>query len=86
MAVQEQFGDQVTIIGVPGLASAGQFPEFIESTGTDVLSHIPDEDGVIWDRFGVTQQRTYAYVNDDGTFELAGYGNLAADVEELIAN
>ena len=85
MEVQQQFGDQVTILGVPGLASAADFPEFIDSTGTASLTHIPDEQLQIWGRFGVTQQRTYVYINDDGTFERAGYGNLAGDVAAPIA-
>lgn len=86
MEVQQQFGNDVTIIGVPGLASAGDFPEFINATGTNVIEHIPDEAGEIWRRFGVTQQRTYVYINDDGTTQLSGYGNLPGDVSALIAN
>ena len=86
MEVQQQFGDQVTIIGIPGLAGPEEFPEFISSTGTEIIPHIPDEQLEIWGRFGVTQQRTYVYINDDGSFEQAGYGNLVGDVADLIAN
>jgi len=84
--VKEQFGDDITIIGVPSLAAASSFPDFIEGTGTTSIEHIPDEAGVIWDRFGVTRQRTYVYINDDGTFEQAAYGTLAEDVANLLAS
>jgi len=84
--VQEQFSDDITIIGVPSLAGADDYPEFISSTGTDVIAHIPDEAGVIWERFGITQQRTYVYIEDDGITEISGYGSLADDVAALVAN
>ena len=86
MSVQEQFGDQVRIIGVPGLSNEGSMRDFVAETGTDDLTHIPDVDGVIWERFSVTEQRTYVYIDDDGSWRTAGYGSLAEDVEALIAS
>lgn len=58
--------------------------DFIERTGVNAFPHIDDNGGEIWARFGVSQQRTYAYVNDDGTFRLSGYGSLEQDVVDLI--
>jgi len=84
--VKEQFGDDITIIGVPGFASAGDFEGFIENTGTGLIEHISDEDLEVWGRFGVTQQSTYVYIDDDGTFRLSGYGSLAEDVAALLAS
>lgn len=86
MEVKEQFGGDITIIGVPSLADAASYPEFIETTETGLIDHIPDEAGVIWDRFDVARQRTYVYINDDGTWEQSGYGTLAQDVAELLAS
>ena len=85
MEVQQQFGDQVQFVGVPGLAAASQMQEFVDVTGVTAFPHIPDEEGVIWNRFGVIQQRTYVFINDDGTWEVGGYGSLRSDVEDLIA-
>ena len=45
----------------------------------------PDIEGEIWQRFGVTQQRTYVLINDDGSFERTGYGSLENDVRDLIS-
>lgn len=85
MEVQRTYGDQVAFIGVPGLAATDDMIGFIERTGVESFPHIDDNGGEIWDRFGVTQQRTYAFVNDDGSFRLSGYGSLRQDVEGLIA-
>ncbi len=86
MEVAEKYGDQVNIVGVPGLAGLGDINEFVDDTGTDLIEHIPDESGDLWRRFGVIEQRTYVLVNDDGTTRTTGYGSLEQDVQALIAN
>lgn len=84
MSVQSQFGNQVRFVGVPGLASPEEMGPFISTHGANGFPHIPDQQGEIWRRFGVTQQRTYVLINDDGTWRRTGYGNLRGDVEALI--
>ena len=58
---------------------------FVSQTNATAFDHIPDEDGVLWQRFGVSQQRTYILINDDGTWERTGYDSLRDDVLDLIA-
>ncbi len=85
MEVRQQFGADVQIIGVPGLSSdIESMRSFIADTGTDEFPHILDG-GEIWQQFGVSEQRTYVYVNDDGEWRTSGYGSLASDVEGLIS-
>ena len=72
-------------LGVPGLSDAESHREFVNDQGVGAIQHVDDDTQELWTRFGVTRQRTYVYINDDGTFEQAGYGNLLGDVEELIA-
>lgn len=86
MTAQQQFGTDVTIIGIPSLAGEAEMQEFVADTGTEVVTHIPDPDGVLWSHFGVTSHSTYVYVNDDGTWRTSGYGSLIEDVEALIAS
>ena len=86
MEVEQLYGDQVRFIGVPGLADVSSMRDFVASTDTEDLIHIPDEQGVIWERFGVSEQSTYVYIDDDGSWRTAGYGSLASDVEALIAS
>lgn len=70
---------------MPSLSSEIEFMlEFVDDTGSSAFPHIPDIEGEIWDRFDVTRQRTYVYLNDDGTWIQAGYGSLDADVQALI--
>jgi hypothetical protein len=85
VAVEENYGDDVRFVGVPGQAEEDSMRDFVSSTGTDVIDHIPDLDGNLWLRFGVRQQRTYVFINDDGTWRTSGYGSLEQDVQDLIA-
>ena len=85
MEVQSQYGDQVTFVGVPSLADEDSIQEFHDRHGIDGFANVPDRAGDIWQAFGVTQQRTYVLMNDDGTFERTGYGSLEEDVLDLIA-
>ena len=84
MEVAEKYGDQVNIVGVPGLSGLDDISDFVDDTGTDLIQHIPDESGDLWRRFGVIEQRTYVLVNDDGTTRTTGYGSLERDVLALI--
>lgn len=85
MEVEEIYGDQVTFVGVPGLADEDSMREFVTERGVDTFEHIPDVDGEIWKRFGVTEHRIYVLIDDDGSIETTGYGSLADDVQALIA-
>lgn len=58
---------------------------FVSDRGVTAFNHIPDPDGVIWQRFGVFSQRTYVLINNDGTVRKTGYGSLEQDVLGLIA-
>ncbi len=58
--------------------------EFLDETGANTFPNVIEGDA-IWDRFDVKQQRTYVYLNDDGTWRTAGYGSLREDVQALIA-
>ncbi len=60
--------------------------EFISTHGVDAFHSVDDPLTQLWMRFGVTSQSSYVYINDDGTWEVSGYGSLAADVEALITN
>ena len=80
------YGDEVRFVGVPGLAGVEAMERFVAETGVDHFPHIPDPERVLWDRFGVRRQRTYVFIDDDGSVRTAGYGRLAADVEALIAS
>ena len=85
MEAQAIYGDQVNFLGVPGLSDPDSHRAFVNETSTGGFQHVDDQTQELWDRFGVTQQRTYVYIDDDGSFELTGYGSLIEDVQTLIA-
>ena len=86
MEVQQQYGDEVRFVGVPGLADVSAMERFVAETGTEAFPHMPDTDGELWERFGVLEHRTYVYIDDDGSFWTGTYGGLADGVEELVAS
>jgi thiol-disulfide isomerase/thioredoxin len=80
------YGDEVSVVGIGSLDSA----EAIAGFARDVegITHLEDTDGVLWQRFGVTEQSSFVVLDADGeiAFE-AGYGgedDLAAEVEAVL--
>lgn len=71
-------------MGVPGRSDdVDAKARFLDDTGANTFANIIDGDD-IWARFGVTEQNTYVYINNDGTWSTARYGSLREDVEALI--
>ena len=42
---------------------------FVDTYQVQGFEHIIDEGGVIWERYGVITQPSFAFINDDGTVE-----------------
>jgi len=69
-------------VGIAGLAPGADFGEFVEYTGTGAITHLNDETGELWPRFGATGRSTFLFVNDDGTIlDRTEYGDM--DEERL---
>lgn len=51
------------------------------------LANVTDTDNSIWERYGVVYQPAFAFINDDGTTEVARLptGQLAERIEHLLA-
>ena len=85
--VQQQFAGQIEIIGVGGSSSSiDELDRFAKTYGAD-LTHVADIDNSVWERYGVTSQLVYAFINDDGTAEVTRLplAELAGRIEELLA-
>jgi thiol-disulfide isomerase/thioredoxin len=72
-----KYGDRVNIIGVAGLDKTAAMPEFVRLAKVQGMTHLADEDGVVWKRFGITEQSIFVLLDADGT--VTGKGRLAAD-------
>jgi hypothetical protein len=61
---------------------------FVDRTGTDGFTHLIDEDGSLWSQFGADIRSSFLFVDDDGTVQRTGYGEMDEDrlrtiVEEM---
>jgi hypothetical protein len=52
-------------------------PEFVRLAKVQGMTHVADEAGVVWKRFGITEQSVFVLLDADGT--VVGKGRLAAD-------
>ena len=83
----ERFGDRVTFVGVPGRDSDAAHQGFVDEHDLDDLTHVVDEDGSLWARFGINYQPAWVFVDEDGTSRVVAgglYEDLGAHVQELV--
>jgi thiol-disulfide isomerase/thioredoxin len=72
-----EHGDKVAIIGVAGLDKTSAMPEFVRLAKVEAMTHLADEAGVVWKRFGVTAQSTFVLLDADE--QVTFKGRLDAD-------
>lgn len=75
-AAAERYAGKVTIVGVAGLASAEEMPDFVRMAKVEALPHLSDEPGVLWRRFQVREQSIVVLL--DATGAVAFQGRLTA--------
>jgi thiol-disulfide isomerase/thioredoxin len=86
LALAEEHGDAVNVVGVAGLDGQEAMADFIEMTDTGGLTHLDDEEGAVWRQFGITAQSTFAVLDENGVVTYTGYleaDELADRVAEL---
>lgn len=71
-AVAAEYEDRVTFLGVPGRGAVGEMREFVGDTGTGEFTHVVDDDGSLWQRFGVVSTPAFAFVAEDGSVRTFG--------------
>ncbi len=65
-------GDRVNIVGVAGLATTKDMPEFIRLAKLSSMTHIADEAGAVWKSFEVTEQSWFAMLDAAGKVTFVG--------------
>lgn len=62
---------------------------FIDRHGVGDFPHLVDDDGSIWERFGVVTQPSWAFIDDDGSVKTVvgglGRDGLDAEIDDLLA-
>lgn len=88
-AVAAEYDGRITFLGVPGLGSEGAMRDFVSDTGIGGLTHVVDQDGALWQRFGVVAQPAFAFVDRDGSVQVFGgsldEAQLRKAADELLA-
>lgn len=79
----EQYAGEVAVVGVGGLDTQGAIEEV--AGDIDHVTHLVDDEGVVWKHFRVTAQSTYTVIDADGQIVHEGY--LDDDkIEDLVAD
>jgi hypothetical protein len=84
-AVAEEVAGDVTVIGVPGLGPRGDMEDFVADTGVGGLTHLPDDDGKIWQAYRIIGQPAFVFITPSGevtTFTGALGGDKLRDAVE----
>ncbi|WP_165988186.1 redoxin domain-containing protein [Streptomyces sp. YIM 98790] len=69
-AAHEEWGDEVTFVGVAGHGDESQDETFVNTFGLDGFTHARDLDGSLWAGFGVASQPAFAFVSKGGSVEV----------------
>jgi peroxiredoxin len=80
----ESFPEDVTVIGVGGLSDVEAATGFVEEYNFDIFPNVYDEDGTIWQDFGVTRQSTLVLVNQDGQMKQYSGGYPTKTIVEYV--
>jgi thiol-disulfide isomerase/thioredoxin len=67
-----RYGDRVAIISVAGLDKTEAMPEFVRLAKVEGMTHLADEAGVVWKRFGVTEQSIFVFIDAGGQVTFRG--------------
>jgi thiol-disulfide isomerase/thioredoxin len=72
-ALAADYSGQVTVVGVAGLDdSVAAMQRFIDLTEVGDLTHLADREGVVWQRFDITSQSSFAVLDADGAVVASG--------------
>jgi thiol-disulfide isomerase/thioredoxin len=69
-AAAAALGDDVQVIGVAGRGEVPDMEDFVSDTDTGSLTHVVDDRGDIWSSYEVAAQPAFAFIDDDGTYEV----------------
>jgi thiol-disulfide isomerase/thioredoxin len=71
----ERYDGRIGVIGVAGLDDLAAMHRFLDVTKVHGITHLADEQGVVWRRFGVTAQSTFVLLDSSGAIIYRGYLN-----------
>jgi thiol-disulfide isomerase/thioredoxin len=85
--LHSEYGDRIGILGIAGMGGNPEMREFVDDLEVGAVRHLDDEAGVLWKRFGITEQSTYVLVDRTGRVVATRYLDdlqLTAEVKSLV--
>ena len=86
--VQAEYGDRLNVLGIAGMGDNADMHEFVSDLEVGSVRNLDDEAGVLWKKFGITEQSTYVLVDRSGKVVTTGYLDdleLTTKVKSLVA-
>ncbi len=86
--VQAEYGDRLNVLGIAGMGDNADMHEFVTDLEVGTVRNLDDEAGVLWKKFGITEQSTYVLVDRAGAIVTTGYLDdleLTTKVKTLVA-
>ena len=86
--IRTEYGDRLNILGIAGMGGTEEMHEFVTDLEVGTVPHLDDEAGVIWKKFGITEQSTYVVLDRTGRVMVSSYLDdlqLTSRVKALVA-
>jgi len=86
--VQAEYGDRLNVLGIAGMGGNADMHEFVTDLEVGSVRNLDDEAGLLWKKFGITEQSTYVLVDRSGAIVTTGYLDdleLTTKVKSLVA-
>ncbi len=68
-----QYKGKVDIVGVAGLGPEKDMHQFVKDEQVGNIVHLSDDAGVVWKRFGITEQSLYVMLDRTGKVVVKGF-------------
>ena len=76
-ALADRYQGKVTVLGVAGMDKPAEMDHFVDIFRLTGMTHLADEEGVVWKRFGIAEQSLYVLL--DGAGQVLYQGRLDDD-------
>jgi thiol-disulfide isomerase/thioredoxin len=80
--------DKLAILGIAGMGNNADMHEFVSDLDVTTVPNLDDEAGVLWKKFGITEQSTYVLIDRTGRVVLTSYldaVDLPTRIKSLVA-
>ena len=86
--LKDEYGDRLAILGIAGMGDNKAMHQFVSDLEVTKVPNLDDQKGVLWKRFGITEQSTYVLVDKAGRILDKSYLDdlqLTTKVKSLVA-